>query len=71
MIICYHFITVLSFLCEFLEYSPNVVRLPGSDSEFVPCPTVMTEEELIRFLRIPGISIATPVSNASHELLLP
>ena len=58
MIICYHFITLLSFLCEFLEYSPNVVRLPGSDSEFVPCPTVMTEEELIRFLRIPGISIA-------------
>jgi len=32
--------------------------LPGSDSEFVPCPTVMTEEELIQFLRIPEISNA-------------
>ena len=32
--------------------------LPGSDSEFVPCPAVMTEEELIRFLRIPEISSA-------------
>jgi len=32
--------------------------LPGSDSQFVPCPTVMTEEELIRFLRIPEISNA-------------
>jgi hypothetical protein len=32
--------------------------LSGSDSEFIPCPTVMTEEELIRFLRIPEISNA-------------
>ena len=32
--------------------------LPGSDSEFIPCPTVMTEKELIRFLRIPEISNA-------------
>ena len=68
MIICYHFITVLSFLCEFLEYSPNVVRLPGSDSEFVPCPTVMTEEELIRFLRIPEISNARNYRNVVENL---
>ena len=32
--------------------------LPGPDSEFIPCPTLMTEEELIRFLRIPEISNA-------------
>ncbi len=30
--------------------------LPSPDGEFVPCPTVMTEAELIRFLRIPEIS---------------
>jgi len=33
--------------------------LPRSDGEFEPCPTVMTEEELIRFLRIPEISKRT------------
>jgi hypothetical protein len=30
--------------------------LPGPDGGFGSCPTVMTEEELIRFLRIPEIS---------------
>ena len=32
--------------------------LPGPEGQFGPCPTVMTEEELIRFLRIPEISNA-------------
>jgi hypothetical protein len=32
--------------------------LPYPHSTFVPCPTVMTEEELIQFLRIPEISTA-------------
>jgi hypothetical protein len=32
--------------------------LPDTDGGFVPCPSVMTEEELIRFLRIPEISHA-------------
>jgi hypothetical protein len=32
--------------------------LPGPNGEFIPCPSVMTEEELIRFLRIPEISKA-------------
>jgi hypothetical protein len=36
----------------------SMAILPGTNSEFVPCPTVMTEEELIRFLRIPEISNA-------------
>ena len=30
--------------------------LPTEDGRFYPCPTVMTEQELIRFLRIPEIS---------------
>jgi hypothetical protein len=30
--------------------------LPNSDGTLLRCPTVMTEEELIRFLRIPEIS---------------
>ena len=33
--------------------------LPGPDGAFVICPAVMTEEELIRFLRIPEISKTT------------
>ena len=32
--------------------------LPSTDATFFPCPTVMTEDELIRFLRIPEISTA-------------
>jgi len=33
--------------------------VPNQDSGFAHCPTVMTEEELIQFLRIPQISNAT------------
>ena len=33
--------------------------LPGPDGAFIICPAVMTEEELIRFLRIPEISKTT------------
>ena len=29
---------------------------PGEDGRLRPCPTVMTEQELIHFLRIPEIS---------------
>ncbi len=40
-----------------LQSSPDLPAvLPGSAGQFVPCPTVMTEDELIRFLRIPEIS---------------
>ena len=42
--------------------------LPGSDSEFVTCPTVMTEEELIQFLRIPEISNAKNYRNVVENL---
>ncbi len=42
--------------------------LPGSDGAFVVCPTVMTEEELIRFLRIPEISGAANYGNVIQNL---
>ena len=42
--------------------------LPRSDVEFDPCPTVMTEEELIRFLRIPEISNARSHRNVIENL---
>jgi len=37
--------------------SPAV--LPDANGELQPCPALMTEGELIRFLRIPEISTAT------------
>jgi hypothetical protein len=37
--------------------NPPTVALSG-DGEVLPCPIVMTEGELIRFLRIPEISTA-------------
>jgi len=42
--------------------------LPGPDGRFGPCPTVMTEEELIRFLRIPEISGATNYRHVIENL---
>jgi hypothetical protein len=42
--------------------------LPGPNGGFGPCPTVMTEEELIRFLRIPEISKATDHRNVIQNL---
>jgi len=36
-----------------------LTAVPGPDGTFLPCPTVMTEEDLISFLRIPQISRAT------------
>jgi hypothetical protein len=42
--------------------------LPGPNGEFVPCPSVMTEEELIRFLRIPEISNAGSHRNVVENL---
>ncbi len=39
-----------------------------SSGELVPCPSVMTEEELIRFLRIPEISNAKNHRNVVENL---
>ena len=55
-----------------MNYTQKTIKskaiLPGSDSEFIPCPTVMTEEELIRFLRIPEISNAKNHRNVVENL---
>ena len=42
--------------------------LPSPEGEFGPCPTVMTEEELIRFLRIPEISKSKDYHNVIENL---
>ena len=42
--------------------------LPAEDGRLIPCPTVMTEEELIRFLRIPEISHATDYRHVIENL---
>ena len=39
------------------KYGCNL-KLPDGSGSFTPCPELMTEEELIRFLRIPEISKA-------------
>jgi len=41
---------------------------PSPDGEFQPCPTIMTEEELIRFLRIPEISSSLNYRNVVENL---
>jgi hypothetical protein len=41
------------------EHRESTAILPESNGRFGLCPTVMTEEELIRFLRIPEVSGAT------------
>jgi hypothetical protein len=48
--------------------SDLLATLPGPTGEFLPCPTVMTEEELVRFLRIPEISNATDCRNVIQNL---
>jgi hypothetical protein len=42
--------------------------LPESSGRFGLCPTVMTQEELIRFLRIPEISNSTNYRNVIQNL---
>ena len=42
--------------------------LPDGNGGFVPCPAVMTEEEVIRFLRIPEISKANDHRNVIANL---
>jgi len=50
------------------QNNKSTAILPISDNGFVPCPTVMTEEELIRFLRIPEISNARNHRNVVENL---
>jgi len=42
--------------------------LPDGDSCFVPCPELMTEQELICFLRIPEISGSQNYHNVIEHL---
>ncbi len=46
---------------------PSAV-VPTQHGGFSPCPTIMTEEELIRFLRIPEISKATNYRHVIENL---
>lgn len=46
--------------------SPTV--LPDGDSKYTPCPDLMTEDELIRFLRIPKISKAKDLRSVITNL---
>jgi len=46
--------------------STTILRSP--DGEYLLCPSVMTEEELIRFLRIPEISNARSHRNVVENL---
>ncbi len=42
--------------------------IPDGNGSFVPCPELMTEQELIHFLRIPEISTANDYSNTIANL---
>jgi hypothetical protein len=42
--------------------------LPNPDGRLLRCPTVMTEDELIRFLRTPEISTATNYQHVIENL---
>jgi hypothetical protein len=50
------------------QHIKSMAILTGSEGEFGLCPTVMTEEELIRFLRIPEISNARSHRNVVESL---
>lgn len=41
---------------------------PDGNGGFTPCPELMTEDELIRFLRIPEISRSQDPHNAVEQL---
>ena len=45
-----------------------VAVLPDGNGEFVPCPALLTEGELIQFLRIPLISKAKDYHNVIENL---
>ena len=48
--------------------SATGLPLPDGSGGVTPCPDLMTEEELIRYLRIPDISSANDYSNAVENL---
>ena len=42
--------------------------MPDSDGKFTPCPELLTEDELIQFLRIPQISNSKDHHNVIEHL---
>lgn len=42
--------------------------LPGGNGKFAPCPELLTEEELVIFLRIPHVSNAKDYHNVIENL---
>ena len=42
--------------------------LPDGQGGFTPCPELMTEEELLQFLRVPDISSAKDYGNVIENL---
>ena len=50
-----------------LMFSAHAV-LPDGNGGFIPCPELMTEQELVVFLRIPEISKADDYSNVIANL---
>ncbi|MBN1547127.1 MAG: hypothetical protein JW902_10750 [Syntrophaceae bacterium] len=50
------------------QHIKSTANLPGPQGELGPYPTVMTEEELIRFLCIPEISNAGSYRNVIENL---
>ena len=42
--------------------------MPDGNGKFVPCPELLTEQELIQFLRIPEISKSKDYSNVIANL---
>jgi hypothetical protein len=51
------------------DYSHNLTAtLPGPDGNWRPTPELMTEEELILYLRIPDVSQAKDFRNAIYNL---
>ncbi len=50
------------------EYITLAAVLPEPNGGFGPCPIVMTEEDLIRFLRIPEVSSAADYHHVIENL---
>jgi hypothetical protein len=47
---------------------PAQVIMPDGDGRFVPCPELLTEDDLILFLRIPAITSADNYHNVIEHL---
>jgi hypothetical protein len=48
--------------------APGQLVIPDGNGGFMPCPELLTEEELIRFLRIPEVSKSKDQHNVIENL---